>query len=269
MILKNEYVIDLGGILRKKYPGIPGFMVRLVERLVHLDYINGFVGQGYEGVAFAGECLKYLKIDLSVDGLDNISPDGHYTFACNHPFGGADAIALVKIMGELFGENCRFPVNDFLMSIKSLSHMFIPVSKTGGRVQPRSMAVKMEEAFASDAQIGTFPAGKCSRKIKGRIQDDVWGKSFISKSIKYGRSIVPCRFFGQNSKRFYRWDRYGKLLRTSFPLAMVLLPDELYKAQGSTIRLSVGKPLPPEHFDSSKSPAEWAAFMRNLVYSME
>ena len=126
MELKSEYVIDLDKILRKKFPGIPGFLVRWIGKLVHIDFLNGFIGQGYQGVEFAQECIKYLNINLVVEGLENIKADGtRYTFACNHPLGGADAIALVKVMGELFGENCRFPVNDFLMNIKGLSISYV------------------------------------------------------------------------------------------------------------------------------------------------
>lgn len=248
---------------------MPGFIIRWIGKLVHIDFLNGFIGQGYEGVEFAQECIKYLKINLVVEGLENIRTDSStkYTFACNHPLGGADAIALVKVMGDLFGENCRFPVNDFLMNIKGLSKLFIPVNKVGG--QSRELALGMERAFASDVQIGTFPAGKCSRKTGGKIQDREWGKSFITKSIQYNREVVPCRFFGQNSKRFYRWDRIGKLLGLKFPLAMLLLPDELYKAQGSTLRLVIGKPVSPSFFDNTKTPLQWAASVREMVYSME
>ena len=268
MELKSEYVIDLDKILRKKFPRIPGFLVRRIGKLVHIDFLNGFIGQGYQGVEFAQECIKYLKINLVVEGLENIKADGtRYTFACNHPLGGADAIALVKVMGELFGENCRFPVNDFLMNIKGLSNLFIPVNKVGS--QSRELALGMEQAFASDAQIGTFPAGKCSRKIDGKIQDASWGKSFITKSVQYNRMVVPCRFFGQNSKRFYRLDKIGKLLGMKFPLAMILLPDEMYRAQGSTLRLVIGKPIPPEYFDNTKTPLQWAAEVRERVYNME
>ena len=127
----------------------------------------------------------------------------------------------------------------------------------------------VEKAFASDAQIGTFPAGKCSRKIDGKIQDVAWGKSFITKSVQNNRMVVPCRFFGQNSKRFYRLDKIGKMLGMKFPLAMILLPDELYRAQGSTLRLVIGKPIPPEHFDNTKTPLQWAAAVREMVYGIQ
>ena len=260
----NEYTIDLDVILRKKFPRIPRFMVSWCKKIIHQDFLNGFFEKGYRGTEFARECLNYLGVNLEVEGLEKIDPQGRYTFACNHPLGGIDAIALVKVMGELFDGNCKFPVNDFLMNIKGLSDMFIPVNKVGG--QSRQLAGLMDQAFASQAQIGTFPAGKCSRKIKGVIQDVDWGKSFIVKSVQYGRAVVPCRFIGQNSKRFYRVDRLGKLIGVN--LAMALLPDELYRAQGSTLRMIIGDPVPCDYFDASRRPAAWAAEVRKMCYSL-
>lgn len=260
----NANTIDIEAILRKRFPRMPRFMIRWAKKLIHQDYLNGFLCQDYQGVQFADECLRYLQISVQVEGLENIDPAGRYTFACNHPLGGADALALVKVMGGLFGENCRFPVNDFLMNIKAMSGMFIPVNKVGG--QSRELALGMEAAFASEYQIGTFPAGKCSRKYNGVIQDREWGKSFITKSVQYKREVVPCWFSGHNSKRFYRWDRIGRLLGLKFPLAMVLLPDELYKARGTTIKMVIGKPIPYQTFDNSKKPMEWAAEVRRMVY---
>ena len=84
--------------------------------------------------------------------------------------------------------------------------------------------------------------------------------------MQYGRYVVPCRFIGQNSKRFYRVDRLGKLIGVN--LAMALLPDELYKAQGSTLKMIIGEPVPFDYFDSSRRPMEWAAEVRKMCYSL-
>ena len=51
--------------------------------------------------------------------------------------------------------------------------------------------------------------------------------------------------------------------------AMLFLPDELYRARHGTYRVVFGDPIPPETFDSSKSPAQWAAWVREKVYNLE
>ena len=49
---------------------------------------------------------------------------------------------------------------------------------------------------------------------------------------------------------------------------MLLLVDELYRAQGSTYRIVIGKPIPWQRFDSSRKPIEWAQVVRAEVYDL-
>ena len=265
--MNSGSTIDLDALLRSKFPRIPRWAVRLLGRILHIDYYNAFFSKGFEGMDFLSEALKYLDIKIETEGLDRLPKDGRYTFACNHPLGGADAIGFVHAIGVHFGGNVRIQVNDFLMAIGGISSICIPVSKVG--VQSRELALKTREAFASDSQICVFPAGKCSRKSGGRIQDGPWGKSFVKMSVESGRKVVPCHFSGRNSWRFYLLDRFGKLLSVKkFPLAMILLPDELYRARGKSFRLTVGEPLAPSAFDFSRSSQEWAQHIRSLSYKL-
>lgn len=260
------FTIDVGDILRKKYGKVSPLVVKAVEKLIHVDMLNGFFRQGWYGVDFATECLRYLNISVDVEGLENLSRDGRYTMVCNHPLGGADALTFVDVAGRFFDGNVRFQVNDFLMYMKGLSHLFVPVNKTGA--QSRAITAQTEEIYSSDKQMCVFPAGSCSRKIDGIIQDRPWGKTIITKSVKYHRDIVPMHFYGRNSNRFYRVDKLGKLLGMKFPLAMVLLPDELCRARGKSFRLVIGKPIPWQTFDDSKKPLEWSAWVREKAYSL-
>ena len=50
-----------------------------------------------------------------------------------------------------------------------------------------------------------------------------------------------------------------------FPLAMAFLVDEMYRAQGKTYRVVIGKPIPWQTFDDSRKPVEWAAWMKDYV----
>ena len=46
---------------------------------------------------------------------------------------------------------------------------------------------------------------------------------------------------------------------------MAFLVDEMYRAQGKTYRVVIGKPIPWQTFDDSKKPIEWAAWMKDYV----
>lgn len=247
---------------------IPRFLGRMMERFIHQDFINGFLSKGYEGVEFCTECVKYLDITLKVKGLDELRiPEGvKLTYASNHPLGGADGVALIGVIGSGKDRPLKLMVNDFLMNIKGLAPMCVPVNKLGG--QSRRLSSDVDSIFAGEADILMFPSGKCSRKIDGRIQDPAWKKTFITKSVETGRWIVPVHFIGTNSKRFYRVDSLCKALGIKFNLPMLFLPSELHRAQGKEFEIIFGEPIPPTRFDSSKSPLEWANVIREEVYNL-
>ncbi len=268
--------IDIEKILAKKFHGkTPRLMVWLIRRLLHEDYVNGYLSQGYEGVEFCENTIKYLNITLKVQGLENIPTDGRYTFVSNHPLGGVDGVALAGIIGRRFDGKIRMMVNEFLMHLEGLAPLCIPVHakvKTKGSEignQNRDLPRLTNDIFASDNQILMFPAGLCSRKRGGVIKDLEWGKVCIKKSVEYQRDIVPVHFIGENSSRFYRVANLSKALHLKFNIAMAFLPDELYKAQGKTYRIIFGEPIPWETFDRSKTAKEWAQEMKDKVYELE
>lgn len=248
---------------------VPGFIIDWGKKFIHQDFINAFLEQGYEGVDFCEKCIEYLDVKVNVEGMENLEgfgDDARFTFASNHPLGGIDGITLGAVFGRRFDGRIKYLVNDLLMSIKGLAPLCVPINKLGS--QARNLPILIDEAFRSNDQIIMFPAGLCSRKIDGRIQDIEWGKTFITKSVQSGRHIVPVHFVGQNSKRFYRVAQICKALKIKFNIAMLLLPDEMYRGMHGSYTVKIGRPVPPEHFDSSKSSKEWAAWFREKVYSI-
>ena len=248
---------------------VPGFVISWGKRFIHQDLINGFLEKGYEGVEFCKQCLDYLDVQVNVEGMENLDglPEGTlFTFASNHPLGGIEGITIGMVFGERFDGRIKYLVNDLLMSIKGLAPLCVPVNKLGG--QARELPRLIEEAYGSDDHMIIFPAGKCSRRIDGRIQDPAWGKSFITRSVRSGRYIVPVHFIGQNSPRFYRVDRLCNLLGIKFNIPMLLLPDEMYRGMHGTYTVKIGKPIPPGFFDKSRTAQQWADWVRALVYSI-
>lgn len=246
---------------------LPGFVIKLMEKLLHQDFCNGYFAKGYEGVEFCTKALEYLDIKLNIEGLENIPSDGRrYTFASNHPLGGIDGVALASIVGNNGKREIKYFLNDFLMSVKGLAPIGVPISMTGG--QSRNLPGLVNETFGSDCNILIFPAGICSRKINGEIRDIPWGKMFIRKSIETGRDIVPVHFLARNSDRFYRIANICRMLGFKFNFAMLFLPDEMYRAQHSEFTVRFGKPVPYTFFDGSRTAKEWALWMQEEVYRL-
>ena len=271
----SEKTIDVRQILRGKMGAkakyVPGFIVKWLERILHQDEVNEFLWDNRDrtGVEWLESCLKYLDTTLDIVGEENL-PDGDdgrlYTFVSNHPLGGPDGVALGAILGRHYGGNFRYLVNDLLMNLPGLAPLCIPINKTGR--QSRNFPAMVEAGFRSDNHILMFPAGICSRRIDGTIHDLPWKKTFISKSVETHRDVVPIHFDGRNSDFFYNLADTCKRLGIKLNIAMLYLADEMYKNRHKTFRVAIGKPIPWQTFDKSKTPMEWAKYVQDIVYKL-
>ena len=269
-LLKNEPVlIDIDEVVRKRTGGkkVPRFVISWLKRFVHQEDFNGFFKEGKLGTEFLEGFLKYIHVELTVIGADNIPADGRFTFASNHPLGGVDTCAEAGFLARRFDGKLSIPANDFIMNVKQVQEYLIPVNKLGGN--PRDLAARLDEAFASDRQILYFPSGMCSREIDGVIQDPMWQKTFISKSRKSQRDIIPVWFSGQNSKRFYLIDKWRKRLGIKTNLAMFFLPSEVFRCRNKKYTMVIGKPIPWQSLTHERTDVQWAAWVREQAYALK
>ena len=267
MTTKNEYTIDLERIIRERAGNrVPGFVIRWLQRFVHEDFINGYLSKGLVGVPFCEGVVNHLGVTLQVEGLENLPEEGRYTFVSNHPLGAIDGVTLGAIIGRKYDGHVKYLVRELLMNLKGLAPLCVGINKFGA--QSRDLPRQLDEAFSSDNQIIMFPAGICSRKINGQIHDLPWGKAFIQKSVQSQRDVIPVHFIGENSPRFYRVATWCKRLGIKFNLAMLLLPDEMYRSQGRHYTVRFGHPIPYQTFDNSRSSYDWAQWVQGEVYKL-
>lgn len=270
MTMANQvFLVDIDHVSRKLNHGrpLPGFVVSLLKRLLHQEDFNRYFREGKLGTEFLQGFLEYINVTVDVEGEENIPSEGRFTFVSNHPLGMLETCAESGFLAAKYDGRIAVPANDLMMSVKQVHEFMIPVNKLGG--QSRELSGALDEAFASDKQMLYFPAGLCSRRIGGQIQDLPWKKSFITKSRKFGRDIVPIWFSGQNSKRFYRLDEWCKRLGIKFNLAMLTLPSELFRCRNGHFKMVIGKPIPCSTFTPERSDAEWAAYVREQVYALK
>ena len=270
----TEKTIDLDNILRSKMGSkakwVPRPLVWWLKRIIHQDEVNKYLWESRHltGTEWLEECVRYLDATLDIVGEENLpaKDDGRlYTFVSNHPLGGEDGVALGAIIGRHYDGRFRYLVNDLLMNLPGLAPLCIPINKTGK--QSRDFPKMVEAGFQSDNHMLMFPAGLCSRRKKGVVEDIAWKKTFIAKSVEYQRDVVPIHFGGQNSSFFYRLAHFSDRF-LPFNLAMLFLVDEMYKNVHKTFRVSIGKPIPWQTFDKSKTPMEWAQFVKEQVYKL-
>ena len=270
----TEKTIDIDSILKEKMgpkvKWVPRPLVAWLKRIVHQNEVNRFLWESRDkvGTPWLEACVEYLQMTLQVEGKENLPDpaDGKlYTFVSNHPLGGEDGVALGAIIGRHYDSRFRYLVNDLLMNLPGLAPLCIPINKTGH--QARNFPAIVKAGFESQNHMLMYPAGLCSRKRNGVIRDIPWSKTFIVKSVEYQRDIVPIHFSGENSKFFYRLANFSDRF-LPFNLAMLFLVDEMYKNVGKTFRVTIGKPIPWQTFDKSKTPLEWAQFVQDKVYSL-
>lgn len=270
---QEPFLIDLDKVLETKAPKlakrIPKFVVNHIKRKVHVDELNHIltIFADKKGVDFMNSVVDYFGLSLEVKGLENIPDDGRYIFASNHPLGGLDGICLSSIIGNKYKKKVKYIVNDILYYIENLKPIFLPINKHGA--QARQAMLETANAFSSDNQIITFPAGMCSRKQKGQIVDLEWKKSFIQKAIESERDIVPIYFEAKNSNFFYKFANIRKRLGIKFNIEMIFLPDEMFKNKGQTFSITFGKPIPYSTFDKSKNANQWADYVKDIAYNLK
>ena len=247
---------------RSRSGKVPRLLLWYLRRLFHEDFLNRFFEIGYTEVEFCSKAIDYLGITLQVEG--EIPDDGPYTFVSNHPLGGADGLALLSVIGQK--GDIKLLGNDFLTNVDGLKPMIVPVNKIG--MQSRQLKLGIDKAYSGNTHILDFPAGQVSRRNHGVIMDRKWSKTFLLKSIETHRDIVPIHFYGTNSRRFYRMGRIQQLLKLKFPLAMIYLPDELYRSQGKTYRIVIGKPIPWDSFDRNGNIQQQVEHIKQTTYAL-
>ena len=271
----TEKTIDISDILRGKMGSkakfVPSPLVKWLKHIVHQDEVNKYLwdSRHLTGVEWLEDCMRYLDMTLEIVGKENLpdKDDGKlYTFVSNHPLGGEDGVALGAVIGRHYDGRFRYLVNDLLMNLPGLAPLCIPINKTGS--QSRSFPAMVEAGFRSDNHMLMFPAGLCSRRINGEIRDLPWKKTFITKSVETHRDVVPIHFGGRNSDFFYTLANVCKALGIKFNIAMLFLVDEMYKNVHKSFPIAIGKPIPWQTFDKSRTPAQWAQYVQDEVYKL-
>lgn len=266
----TQNFIDLEKVVANKNPALlkvlPGFVISYLKKVIHQDGINKAIwdNRNYFGVDFAEKILETFGATINITGLEHLPKTGRQLLASNHPLGGLDGLALMSEVGKV-RKDFLFPVNDLLMNLPNLKDVFIPVNKHGSNADNIRI---FNETFASNVMLLYFPAGLVSRKINGQIIDLPWKKTFLTKSIKYKRDIIPVHISGRNTDFFYNLANWRKKLRLKSNIEMLYLVDEMYKQKDKVINITFGKSIPIEVFDNRHSHAEWAQILKDHVYAI-
>ena len=265
---------DIRAIIKSKAPNahVPNFVVRYLERIVHVKQMNAFLRvhtteRDYEFIQLVLD--EELGCTASIDGTENIPKDGKpVIFVSNHPLGGLDGMIIAQMIHQTRPRALKVIVNELLMFMEPIAGLWAPVNKVG-RLS-KEQAAEQQRMWESETDVLTFPAGACSRlqRINGKWQicDLEWQKNFIQRAKEYKRDIVPIYFEGRNSRSFYALAFIRKLLHIKMNIEMLYLADEMYGAHGKHFSVHVLPPIPYSTFDNSHTPKQWAQYVKSIVY---
>lgn len=265
--------IDIKEIVKSKNPSlyrkIPNFLFWIAKKILYEKSINKILKlhSHLRGVEFTRATLDELNIGRETVGLDKLVDGGSYIFAANHPLGGLDGLALVEAIDRKCS-GVRIIVNDILMNLDPLKDIFLPINKHGR--QTSEYARLLGEYFKSGKAIIYFPAGFCSRKVKGVITDLAWSKNYIQKAIEYKRAIVPVYVCEVNSRFFYNLERFRSKVGIKLNIGMFLLPHELFrrsKRRGG-VKMIFGDPISYEELSQTHSVGYWNEEIRKRCYEL-
>ncbi len=75
------------------------------------------------------------------------------------------------------------------------------------------------------------------------------------------------RFYERNSYLFYSIFLLRQVVKIKINLELILLPHELFRKRGKTIKVTIGEMIQYSDLETSMSHWDWAQKIRNEVYS--
>ncbi|MCD4771833.1 MAG: 1-acyl-sn-glycerol-3-phosphate acyltransferase [Bacteroidales bacterium] len=246
---------------------LPDFAIRIIAKIIKQDDFNRIINKysDYEGIDFINKFTKEIDIKIEIDGIENLPENGKCFFVANHPFGFLDGLIFTNIVGNKYGQ-IKAIGNDAFMFIPNIRPIIVNVSVFGKN--PKKYFIELNKVFASEIPITHFPFGLVSRIHKFKIQDKFWKKSFITKAISNQRNVVPIKFYGRNSNLFYIIYIIRQIFKIKLNIELVLLPREMFRKRGKTIKVSIGKPIHYKEFNNTLSHYDWAQKVRSVVYDL-
>ena len=178
----------------------------------------------------------------------------------------AEGVMLLSVVAKR-RPDFKLMANFILSHIPNLKECFFSVNPFEKNPEWKSSVGGIKGAVqhvAAGKGLGIFPAGEVSRYHGHDYPEDLPWSNSIARLIKNANvPVIPVFWDGQNSARFYRWDKINSMLGTA------RLTRELANKRDQRVILQVGKPILPSEIETYGKPAELAAYLRSRSYALE
>ncbi len=268
-------LLETGKLLT--HAGLPRFLAGPVGMMLCVRKLNNLyerlgtpIDADGENRNFYQDALRHLQVSYEVapDEMLHLPAEGPVVVVANHPFGGLDGIILAHLLSSVRPHDARLLANYVLNAIPEMRSSIIGVDPFERATSVQTNRRGMREAFRwlqSGGMIGCFPAGEVSRwrPRRRQITDRAWSDHIAALIRRTGASVVPVYFEGRNSFLFQGLGMLHSKLRTA------MLPRELFRRQGCTVRLAIGRPVPATRLAQFDRDSALTAYLRLRCYSLQ
>jgi putative hemolysin len=218
---------------------------------------------GVTGTALLSWAFGRFDVGLRVDDadLDRIPKTGPLLVVANHPFGGAEGMALALALTKVRPDVKLF-ANFLLARIPELRELFFFVDpfarpgSTAANATPLRGALRWLE---EGGLLAVFPAGEVASFDLGarRVLDPAWSPAIARLARRTEAAAVPVFVPGRNRAAFQAAGLIHPALRTA------LLPREFLARRGSAIELRFGTPVTPARLADFENDERAIAYLRD------
>jgi len=244
--------VDLFRIDDLPTPPLSRAALRVAQPLLHRTLQIDALLAGYQRAkqltagSFPARALNVLEITLDIgpQGLAHVPSEGPLVVAANHPHGVLDGLLLASAL-ERVRPDVRLLANSLLQRLPEMQEICFFVDPFGGPDAAARSHAGLRAAHLWLRQGHTliaFPAGEVAHAPapQGTTHaDSAWHDTIGRLALATRASVVPAHIEGCNSRLFYAAGRIHPLLRT------LLLPRELMRQQGRSVRVRFGRPEKP------------------------
>ncbi len=261
--------------LRKALPFLKGkgwrkFARRRLERLFGITGCRETVLEAAQAKTpdVFGRFLEIRNLLVDAQGvketIDSVPKTSGAVIVANHPYGGADAIALCSLCVQARPEKSKILANSLAYHAPKFIDHLLPLQILGepnaARHNLKTLKAASEHVKAGGI-LGVFPAGGVShyQKDQQQVTDVPWSEHIARIAIKANVPVIPVKFFGQNPLWYQIMGEIHPLLRAAF------IPRALLMMENQTIKCRAGAVIDPQTLASAENPT---ALLRESVYNI-
>lgn len=265
-------MFDLQHNIQQHYPEVAPklekyqFVIKALEKLLHLDEINAFIEENkhLKNFAFLDAILKHFDFHYKISNTDlkKIPAEGRVILVANHPVGSLDGLALLRMVYDI-RPDVKIIATPLLTDIEPLANLMLPIDNISKKTNHKNNLNQIHQALKAEQAVIIFPAGEVSRITPKGVKDGQWKTGFLRMAACTQAPILPVHVDCRNSASFYAASTLYK------PLGTMMLIHEMFKQKSNTVEFKTGYPVEPNAWQSlNLSKKKVAAKFRKHLFGL-